>query len=85
MAVQQLLSCLEFKIYNSITQVFSKFTNKWHSAPLQSVALNGHLNSSSTVTYTVFARSNAVATTYFIAQFCVASIREWLLIESGVY
>jgi len=85
MAVQQLLSCLELKLIIPFTQVFSKFTNKWHSTPLQSVALNGYLNSSSTVMYTVFARSDAAATTYFIAQFCAASIREWLLIESGVY
>ena len=34
---------------------------------------------------TVFARSDAVATIYFIAQFCAASIRERLLVESGVY
>ena len=25
------------------------------------------------------------ATIYFITQFCVASIREWLLIERGIY
>ena len=31
--------------------------------------------------YTIFARSDAVATIYFITQFCVASIREQLLIE----
>ena len=35
--------------------------------------------------FTVFARSDAAATIYFIAQFCAASIREQLLIESGVY
>ena len=35
--------------------------------------------------YTVFARSDAVATIYFVAQFCAASIRERLLIKSGVY
>ena len=35
--------------------------------------------------HTVFARSEAVATIYFITQFCAASIREWLLIESGIY
>ena len=34
---------------------------------------------------TVFARSDAAATIYFITQFCAASIREQLLIESGVY
>ena len=34
---------------------------------------------------TVFARSDAAATIYFIAQFCAAFIRERLLIESGVY
>ena len=34
---------------------------------------------------TLFARSDAAATVYFIAQFCTASIREQLLIESGVY
>ena len=34
---------------------------------------------------TIFARSDAVATIYFITQFCAASIREWRLIESGVY
>ena len=32
---------------------------------------------------TLFARSDAAATIYFIAQFCAASIREWILIESG--
>ena len=35
--------------------------------------------------YTVFARSDAAATIYFTAQFRAASIRERLLIESGVY
>ena len=35
--------------------------------------------------YTIFARSDAMATIYFITQFCVASIRERLLIESGIY
>ena len=35
--------------------------------------------------YTIFARSDAVATIYFIVQFCAASIREQLLIESGIY
>ena len=34
---------------------------------------------------TVFSRSDAMATIYFITQFCAASIQEWLLIESGVY
>ena len=34
---------------------------------------------------TLFARSDAAVTVYFIAQFCAASIREQLLIESGVY
>ena len=34
---------------------------------------------------TVFAQSDAVATIHFIVQFCVASIREQLLIESGVF
>ena len=34
---------------------------------------------------TVFARSDAAATIYFIAQFCAASIRERLLIKSGIY
>ena len=32
---------------------------------------------------TVFARSDAAASIYFITQLCVASIRERLLIESG--
>jgi len=34
---------------------------------------------------TIFGQSDATATIYFITQFCAASIREWLLIESGVY
>jgi len=34
---------------------------------------------------TIFGQSDAAATIYFITQFCVASIRERLLIESGVY
>ena len=34
---------------------------------------------------TVFAWSDAAATIYFITQFCVASIREQLLIKSGIY
>ena len=34
---------------------------------------------------TVFARSDATATIYFIVQFIVASIRERLLIVSGLY
>ena len=34
---------------------------------------------------TVFAWSDAAATIYFVMQFCAASIREQLLIESGVY
>ena len=33
--------------------------------------------------YTVFARSDATATFYFIAQFCVVSIREWRLYWRG--
>ena len=33
----------------------------------------------------VFAWSDAVATIYFIVQFCAASIWERLLIKSGVY
>ena len=33
--------------------------------------------------FKLFARSDAAATIYFIAQFCAASIRERLLIESG--
>ena len=37
------------------------------------------------IMYTVFARPDAAATIYFITQFCAASIRERLLIESGVY
>jgi len=37
------------------------------------------------VSFTVFARSDATATIYFIVQFCVASIWKWLLIESGIY
>ena len=35
--------------------------------------------------YTIFARSDAAATIYFIAQFCAASVREQRLIESSVY
>jgi len=35
--------------------------------------------------HTVFVRSDNTATIYFITQFCAASIREWLLFESGVY
>ena len=34
---------------------------------------------------TIFARSDAVATIYFIMQFCAASIRERLLYESSIY
>ena len=34
------------------------------------------------VTHTVFARSDAAATIYFIMQFCEASIREWHLLHS---
>ena len=37
------------------------------------------------VVYTLFAQSDAVATIYFIMQFCVASIQEQLLFKSGVY
>jgi len=33
----------------------------------------------------IFTRSDVTATIYFITQFCLASIREWLIIESGVY
>ena len=35
--------------------------------------------------YTVFTRSDAAATIYFIAQFGAMSIRERRLIESGIY
>ena len=37
-----------------------------------------------TFAYTIFARSDAAATIYFIAQFCAASIQEQLLIECRV-
>ena len=36
------------------------------------------------VIITIFARSDAAATIYFIARFCAASIRERRLIKSGV-
>jgi len=34
---------------------------------------------------TIFTRSDAAATSYFIMQFCAACIRERLLFESGIY
>jgi len=34
---------------------------------------------------TLLARSDAVATIYFIMQFCAASVQEWLLFESSIY
>ena len=37
------------------------------------------------ISTTVFAQSDAMATTYFIAQFCAASIQERRLIESSVH
>ena len=44
--------------------------------------LNNHLFNSPAKMNTVFARSDAVATIYFITQFCAASIRERHLLNS---
>jgi hypothetical protein len=44
-----------------------------------------HAHAQTLVMPTVFARSDATATIYFIARVCAAFIREWRLFESGVY
>ena len=43
------------------------------------------INRASSATVTVFVRSDTAATVYFITQFSVVSIWEWLLFESGTY
>ena len=69
---------IQFFIMIDYTKSCILLRNCVHLKVVLGILFDAHL-------YTVFTRSDAAATIYFITQFCAVSMREWLLIESGVY